>query len=222
MADVPTVPFWNDVPEAWDTVQFVSATETITLPGTCSLVPSRAQGVDRKKGSGAAGETLTFQGGKNADGAITCSIHTREHLAAMNTILPKIEPYGGEKNGRPFRIVNAAAAQRGITDIVIVKIDGPAKQGDRRVYTIQYIEVRKVTGAATGSAKGGGKLSQCEKLAAEYKNVVKALAIADTPEKFVALINRSNEIMGLQAISGCFGPGKGAPPNAQPGGADPT
>jgi hypothetical protein len=155
-ADIPTgggpsVPWPHDDPSSWDTLYLGGQ-----WPGLAVVKVKGGQKIDRKKGAGAHGETITFQGKKAADVDIVVRVWqaTPDQWSWMQAMIALIEPIAGKADPTPYDIAHPATSVRHISSVAVEDIEGPdwdAATGFMSVHikAIEYLPPPKANATAT-------------------------------------------------------------------------
>lgn len=93
-----SVPFPQDDPDAWDTVELGG----IALPGICRVSVRRSNELDVKKPKGKDGSSITFQGKNPAKVVIFCSVSTAQEFRDLRAALDLIQPQADGPGGVPI------------------------------------------------------------------------------------------------------------------------
>lgn len=126
------LPFWGEMPATldpsntqfnpWDVV-FLGGQQ---LPGLCQVTGKRGKRYDLKKAKGSDFARITKQGYEPAEIRIVERIWTRQHLHALELIMPMLEaptPRASDGSEQAIEIRHPALDLRGINAVVIQRID---------------------------------------------------------------------------------------------------
>lgn len=144
-----------DHPEAWDAIRIGG----VVSPGLCEVTGfKRPFGWDKKKGKGAAGETLTFAQLPLAEGTVTFKLWTREHFQAWKTFRPLFKWDPTKKKGSPLDIYYPSLDDLDIKSVVAKEI-GAIEKTSKGMYTITIplIEYRPPPPVAATKTPAGSK-----------------------------------------------------------------
>lgn len=154
------VPFWDDDPDAWDTLTIGG----VTVPGICNVSVNKRRDLDVKKANGSDGVTTTDTGYGGAKVKITWKLWTADQWRDRRRVLRLIDPAPGKlkDSAVAWTVGHPVFADRGISAIQIDSIDGPEGEGDgSRTYTINAVEFRpppkKIATGTPTSASGAGQ-----------------------------------------------------------------
>jgi len=110
-----------DHPQEWDSVTIAGQRS----PGLCELDGfDRKHDWDRKKGKGAAGETITFTQKPAAEGKLTFTFWLREHFTAWATFRALFKYDPTKKAPSPFDIFHPTLADNDIKSVVCGSLGG--------------------------------------------------------------------------------------------------
>lgn len=131
MASEALNPFDN--PHAWDVV-IIGGQES---PGLCELDGfDRKHDWDRKKGKGAAGETITFTQKPAAEGKLTFTFWTRDHFTAWARFRPLFKYDPTKKAPSPFDIFHPTLADNDIKSVVCGSLGGIKHVGGNKYQVV--------------------------------------------------------------------------------------
>lgn len=131
-------PYWNDDPQAWDTVIL----GPYTLPGLVIVHDGECgSDIEIKKTKGQNLPTLEDQGRDSSVINIEVILARREHWVAWCAIVPKINPRRADATKDPYEIVYPDLNLLGINKVVIRKIKPkPPTAGGAKRYFIDCVE----------------------------------------------------------------------------------
>ncbi len=146
----------------WDTVILGGH----LLPGKCKVSVDGELEVDKPKAANQSMAPLKIKGFKPREVTITWQIwdrgtsdesiaQTDEEWATMQTVLEELEPVNGKAPTQPMAVYSPKLAVRGVTSILVTKIQGPNYDEGFMTVTLTATEFRKVVTApkGTGTAK---------------------------------------------------------------------
>lgn len=153
------VPFWDPVPGTldpsnarfppWDVVRLAGQ----ILPGLCAITGGRAKRFDVKRVKGVNFATITHQGADPAQIKIVERIWTPQQLAALQLIMPILEPLNQGtqvQNAATFAvdIYHPALALRRITSVLIQRISilrptpGVHGEWEQEIELLEYVPTK--------------------------------------------------------------------------------
>lgn len=122
-----------DNPGEWDVVVIAGQRS----PGKCELEGfERKHDWDRKKGKGAAGETITFTQKPAAEGKLTFTFWERDHFTAWAQFRPLFLYNPTKKQPTPVDIFHPSLEDVGIKSVVCGTI-GPIKHMGKQEYAVE-------------------------------------------------------------------------------------
>lgn len=178
-----------DNPEAWDVIRVGG----VDSPGVCTVTGFvRKHEWDKKKGKGAAGETITFVQLPAADGKVKFQLWTRQHFVDWATFRLQLKYDPTKKAPQPVDIYYPALADIEIHSVVTENIGAIEHEGGNLYsITVDFLEYRPPppasavttpTGSKTGSSSTGTNGTQPDPAGdAQQAQIAALLKEAGTP-----------------------------------------
>jgi hypothetical protein len=149
------VPHWDDESDAWDSLTIGG----LDVPGTFKVTVTKSRKIDVKNAPGSHGAVVTDQGYQPAKVKIRWIVNTVAEWETTQEVLSDIEPRPGKAQAQALAIGHPTLATRGITSVIIEKIDGPeddpsgAKAFD--IDAVEYLPPPKKSATGTPSGASG-------------------------------------------------------------------
>jgi hypothetical protein len=134
-------PFWDDDPDAWDTLIVAGDNGPIRAPGLVDEIDvSIKNKVDKHPGPGIDGGTITVQGEDVPEVKVVLKIWEKSHQIQLEKFLNTIRPQGKKATIKPRDFTHPILSEHGIKSLIYESIQGPGmpdKQGFRKI-TLQF------------------------------------------------------------------------------------
>lgn len=134
---MPAAPFWEDVPDAWDTITIAGS----AMPGLALVTGSGiGRQIDVKRSPGRDGARLRDRGYENAEFEIEIRVWEAGQLEDLQRRLEELHPKrrGGTRN--PLDVAHPALAILGVTSMYVKRIGMPVIKGGVLSITLSCVE----------------------------------------------------------------------------------
>lgn len=140
---MPAVPFWEETPEAWDTLYLGGR----AVPGIASVTGRAGRKMDARSPPGGDGARVRDRGYEPAQIDVEVRVHTAAQLAELESLLEEIQP----RRVPPATRSRPQSAQRELDEVVAATVDNPALLEQQSVRT-RLGDLRRTTDAERAAA----------------------------------------------------------------------
>jgi hypothetical protein len=149
-----SVPFWDDNPDAWNTLYLGGR----AVPGLCTVTGRAGRKIEPRSAPGADGASIRDQGYEPAPIEVEIRVWTSAQLEELEELLERVHPRQRGRERTPFDVVHPVLSMLGIRSAYVTAVTLPELRGgvtSVRVSLLEWTQAPRRSRQAQRSTGGG-------------------------------------------------------------------